>query len=174
MADVDNQRRECHVGGEQPASARLWRVLAEVLMTLAVERFAKYRQVMGVDECWPWVGTKTKHGYGIFFSGKCVTAHRFAYEMAFGPIPRGLVVDHRCERRDCVNPNHLEVVTQAENLLRCKTGLVYLGLQKTSCVNGHSFTEGNNYRDPRHGHRQCRICRRAAGARRAERPGRAT
>jgi excisionase family DNA binding protein len=67
-------------------------------------------------QCWLWQGYTDKAGYGTFWvDGKKVRAHRFAYELAWGPIPAGLCVMHRCDRPTCVNPNCLSVASNAEN-----------------------------------------------------------
>jgi len=73
------------------------------------------------DDCWEWRGTINKNtGYGKkTYLGKDVLAHRWVYEMLLGPIPDGLVVNHKCSNRRCVNPHHLEVVSQADN---CRHG----------------------------------------------------
>jgi len=72
-------------------------------------------------DCWEWNGSKNKTtGYGKkTVNGKSVLAHRWMYETLFGAIPAGLVVNHLCSNQSCVNPHHLEVVTQAEN---CRHG----------------------------------------------------
>lgn len=71
--------------------------------------------------CWLWLGVKRKHGYGAkFLNGKLVQAHRYIYELHRGPIPDGLFLDHLCRNPSCVNPDHLEPVTNAENLRRGK------------------------------------------------------
>lgn len=75
------------------------------------------------DKCWLWVG-RTAHGrdyddYGILdFDQKPRRAHRVSYTLFVGPIPDGMVLDHLCRRKECVNPAHLEVVTMAENTYR--------------------------------------------------------
>lgn len=86
-------------------------------------RFWSYVDQDGAGGCWLWMGGKTAAGYGQFSvggrSGKTVYAHRWSYEHHVGPIPAGLTIDHvhanGCRHHHCVNPAHLEAVTQAEN-----------------------------------------------------------
>ena len=77
--------------------------------------------------CWLWLGQVNQWGYGHFRrtprasqTGRSATvkAHRFAYELLIGPIPPGLTLDHLCCQQACVRPDHLEAVTNAENLRR--------------------------------------------------------
>ncbi len=71
------------------------------------------------DGCWRWTGSVTPQGYGMFaFSDEGKRAHRVMYELLVGPIPEGLTLDHLCRVRHCVNPEHLEPVTLAENVRR--------------------------------------------------------
>lgn len=65
--------------------------------------------------CWLWVGSRATNGYGRWSN---LLAHRLVYELLVEPIPVGLVLDHLCRVRPCVNPAHLEVVTLAENVRR--------------------------------------------------------
>lgn len=70
--------------------------------------------------CWKWLGASTKAGYGtvaVTLPGKrtSTTAHRLFYEAYVGPIPPGNSVHHRCANPSCVNPEHLQPVTQREN-----------------------------------------------------------
>lgn len=119
-----------------------------------------WKRVEKTDTCWIWTAGKTKQGYGAFSptKGNKQLVHRWAYETFIGPIPDGLVIDHLCRNRACVRPEHLEPVTNEENLRR---GLGY-ALQngmRTACVNGHPATPENRRLD-RHGKTTCRECRR--------------
>lgn len=109
--------------------------------------------------CWEWLAGKTPEGYGMFHGGlgKNRLVHRLAYEWLVGPIPEGLNLDHLCRNTLCVNPLHLEPVTQRINVLRGK-GLAAQNARKTHCKRGHPLNEAWVYR----GQRLCRVCRNAA------------
>lgn len=84
------------------------------------ERAWRYIRRDAVTGCWDWAGTHDRLGYarvGVTGS-RSVPAHRALYELLVEPIPDGLVLDHRCRNRGCVNPSHLDVVTQQENVQR--------------------------------------------------------
>jgi hypothetical protein len=142
--------------------------------TWATSRF--WPKVNKTDTCWEWTGTTQKRGYGsILHRGKMQLAHRLSWEMVNGPIPEGLVIDHLCRNPRCVRPDHLEPVTNRENLLR-GTGFPAENASKTECVNGHPLS-GENLEQ--YGtHRRCRICNREAmkrwRARRADTGGTTT
>lgn len=91
----------------------------------AAERFWSRVDVRDPVECWPWTGLKDRDGYGRFrvnAQQKAFGVHRWAYMSLRGPIPEGLVIDHLCRVRHCVNPDHLEAVTNAENVRRGRAG----------------------------------------------------
>lgn len=119
--------------------------------------------------CWEWTGAKVR-GYGRFWTReRQVMAHRHAYEELVGPIPEGLVLDHLCRNTGCVNPDHVEPVTHAENVRRGAAGAVNGAREraKTHCPTGHPYDHGNTYTS-RAGQRHCRACsRQRARARRA-------
>lgn len=109
--------------------------------------------------CWEWTGTKDR-GYGyVAHNGKTTQAHRAVYEELVGPIPSGLQIDHLCRNRSCVNPKHLELVTQRVNILRGE-GLTAQNARKTHCAKGHEFSTANTYHRKSNGVRECAACRR--------------
>lgn len=128
------------------------------------ERFLEKFDRLGPDECWLWkgapnppggygrIGTGGRPGYSLF-------AHRVSYEFHIGPIPPGLVLDHLCSTPLCVNPNHLEAVTQQENVRRTVARGLHSNARKTHCKRGHEFTPENTLHRSR-GTRECRHCRR--------------
>lgn len=125
--------------------------------------------------CWLWTGYCIPTGYGKMRAndGRLLYVHRIAYELLIGPIPDGMTLDHVAERgcrhRNCVNPDHLEPVTHAENVLRGRSPSA-LWAARTHCNYGHEFTPENTYMN--RGARVCRTCtrersRRAYWARKA-------
>lgn len=113
-------------------------------------------------DCIVWTGAVNSKGYPCFaVDGVSHLAHRLAWEAAQGSIPDGLTIDHTCRVRNCVNVDHLELVTVAENTRRRFRAAGGLDVGGT-CANEHKITsEDDVYVNPR-GRRECRECRRAA------------
>lgn len=74
--------------------------------------FCRHFDVDPVTNCWLWRGNINKNGYGMF---QQLPAHRWAWLEFEGPIPPKMTVDHLCRKQNCVNPGHMELVTNAEN-----------------------------------------------------------
>lgn len=145
----------------------------------AIERFwAKVDRSAGPDGCWAWTGTRMGRGYGSFYLlGTTRPAHRVAYVIANGEIPAGLTIDHLCHTKDtscpsdetcthrqCVNPRHLEAVTNRENIMRGFASAPFTQAAKTHCPQGHPYNEANTMHVGKgdRNHRKCRICQKAA------------
>ena len=78
-----------------------------------------WSRVKKTPSCWLWLGSTTEWGYGqMGIDSTNRLAHRISYEDKFGPVQKGLYLDHLCRVRHCVNPDHLEVVTSRENMVR--------------------------------------------------------
>lgn len=114
-----------------------------------------------LGRCWIWTAA-TNGRYGIITGHY---AHRLSYEMAHGSIRDGLVIDHLCATPLCVNPDHLEPVTQQTNVLR-GVGFAAIHSQKTACPQGHVYDEANVYLY--RGCRYCRACMRERNRKRAQ------
>lgn len=130
------------------------------MATDADERFDAKWQLDPVTGCHIWRACKGWDGYGRFTltHGKQVYAHRYAYERAHGAIPSGLVLDHFvCDRRLCVNPNHVRPATVRENTMRSAVAPAAVNVRKTHCPQGHPYDEANTYVNPQ-GSRKCRHC----------------
>lgn len=108
------------------------------------------------------MGSTTRGGYGSCGRGdgtrRTMPAHRRAYELRVGAIPAGKHLDHLCRVRNCVNPAHLEPVTNRQNALR-GTGPSAVNAEKTHCSRGHEFNAENTRRE-RDGGRACKVCHR--------------
>lgn len=126
-----------------------------------------YRRVLSKtvpdgNGCLVWTGAP-RADYGlVMLRGKRFGVHRVTYEYIVGPIPRGLVLDHLCRNTRCVNPEHLEPVTDRVNILR-GTSFSAQNAVKTTCPNGHEYDTAIP------GGRGCRTCRNEATRRWRER-----
>lgn len=127
-----------------------------------IDGHAKFRFMSKVGDrstengCWNWIGGCGNKGYGVFNHRRSAyQAHRFAYTMFIGPVDPLMTVDHLCRNRACVNPDHLEVVTNLVNIRRGNAGIN--GYSKTHCKRGHEFNDENTKINVA-GMRQCVPC----------------
>jgi len=155
-------------------------------MKTPIERFLQKVTYEPNSGCWLWTGSERSTGYGCFSLNRAnYPAHRASYEFFVGPIPAGLVIDHACCVRVCVNPDHLRPMTQCDNLARGKSGKgvktgrnpTWLGgnygngrdnllhnKRKSHCPKGHPYS-GDNLKIRPCGRRECRECHRLKSAR---------
>lgn len=120
------------------------------------DRFWARVKKTGPDECWEWLGSQHKPRWGSPYGrftikhGVRAIAHRIAYELALGPIPEGLTIDHLCRNTLCMNPQHLEPVTASENSRRANSLRI-----RTHCARG-----GHELPPIGAKSRGCSVCRR--------------
>lgn len=157
-------KRTCSIDGcDQPHKARgwcfkhyrRWRACGDPVgeprigrprgpMPLDPKRF--WAKVEKTAECWVWKGARGHWLYGLIrWNGRTELAHRVSYELLVGPIPDGLVIDHLCRNTLCVRPDHLEPVTNAENVLRGFSPPA-IAARRAECAQGHPYTPENTGR----------------------------
>lgn len=126
-------------------------------MVISADVLARFdKKVIRTETCWIWQGA-LDNGYGHFSIGyKNYGAHVFAYIRAKGNVPVDLQVDHLCRNRACVNPDHMEAVPCAINVLRGE-GPAARNKRKTHCPRGHPYDATNTF-IRRSGRRRCKIC----------------
>lgn len=127
------------------------------------ERFMLYVCPDPNSGCWLWSGADDGNGYGLFGvsnDNRSEKAHRVSYKLFKGKISKGLVLDHLCRVRCCVNPEHLEQVTMRENNRRGLNGI--LRIPQSHCKRGHKLSGENLYTHKKDGRRGCRACRKMA------------
>lgn len=132
----------------------------------AWDRFWNKVDMFAADGCWVWQNSIDTSNYGLFrFRKRIWKAHRLAWTWLVGEIPANRQVHHHCFNTRCVNPDHLEVVTQTENLIvHGKTNFGYKNARKTHCPQGHEYNAENTYRSPSQpGRRRCLTCTRKRG-----------
>lgn len=153
-------------------------ILRSEVTPLVLERFWSRVDKGDGSGCWNWTAAKDR-GYGRFSLGAgraSVRAHRVSYVLAYGDLAEGYdALDHECRNPSCVRPDHLSLVTHAENIRRGFSPPAVHG-RRTHCVNGHPFSDENTWRHgPDNGrYRRCRVCQtqRAKAARIVKRSAR--
>lgn len=116
-----------------------------------------FEKVEKGDKCWIWKGAVDAHGYGSFvIEGLTKKSHRVSYEMSKGEIPEGLVIDHICKNKLCVNPEHLRAISRVENVM-IGDGPTAKNARKTHCNRNHPLSGSNLYTYK--GKRYCKACR---------------
>jgi len=130
-------------------SASLFMLPSRILEKIALEP---------LSGCWIWTA-QTVRGYGRIRMGPLTRiAHRAIYELLVGPIPRGLQCDHICRHPNCVNPEHIRIVSARENTLEARSqSRTAINFRKTHCLRGHALTS-ENVRLINGRFRQCRAC----------------
>ncbi|PYQ25660.1 MAG: HNH endonuclease [Acidobacteria bacterium] len=121
--------------------------------------------------CWLYTGGIGDHGYARFYLPRRGSkrprlrwGHQVAYELFIGSVPAGRQLDHTCRVRHCINPTHVEPVTQKINLLR-GVGFSAINARKTHCPEGHPYDSLNTWHRQT-GARRCRTCHRQSERRR--------
>lgn len=154
-----------HSRGWCQMHATRWRrhgdpLIAKKIVGDELARFLKFANQAGSD-CWLWSGRINGGGYPQFMTPSTDYAHRWSYAHFVAPIPSGYQVDHLCRVRHCVNPAHLEAVTQRENIIRSEASHVGNGLCRNRL---HDVTDPANVHYFKNGDRTCLPCKRAAQA----------
>lgn len=132
-------------------TGRVYCPACAVVTDPTIERISRQVAIDDAMGCWLWTGSSDQRGYGaISVAGRTHNVYRLAYELLCEPVPTGLELDHLCRTPACLNPDHLEPVTHAENMRRAAA-------VRTHCPSGHEYSPENThvYR----GTRICRTCR---------------
>lgn len=139
-----------------------------------LQAFADYIDEGKVDECWPWIGPKTKGGYGVFRAdGIKRTAHSIAYIFFVAEVPDGAEVHHKCKNRACCNPVHLQSMSITEHREKHLDALLEMTREReenrTHCKRGHPLSVDNLYAS-KPGIRRCAACNRDRAREAARQP----
>lgn len=120
-------------------------------------RFISFVRPQPNNGCWLWAGKLSHNGYAVFSVGRrLLPATHFILDRIAIDIPDRHQPDHLCKTACCVNPFHLQVVTQKENIRRGNSP-AGINARRTHCTNGHPFNAANTMID--RGRRRCKICR---------------
>lgn len=118
-------------------------------------RIAAKFSVQHETGCQIWQGSLDRHGYGqIFAGGKTFRVHRLNYILAKGELDVSVKLDHLCRNRACINPDHLDPVSDRVNILRGES-FSAVNARKTHCDHGHEFSKTNTHFSKK---RNCRAC----------------
>lgn len=133
-------------------------------MCKLVDRVARFwSKVDKSGSCWEWTAGTNANGYGMYdYEHRSWLVHRLAWTLTNGPIPSGLGVCHKCDNPPCVNPEHLFLGTQIDNMRDSRDKRRRIYVLKANCPKGHPYSADNTYMvsDGGYTYRGCKICRR--------------
>ena len=133
--------------------------MPRVIVPIMVRFMAKIK--LAANGCWEWQGYRLYNGYGRFaVNRKIEYAHRVAYRWFKGEIPSDKEIDHICNVRHCVNPEHLRTLSHGDNFMRGNGPKRFIEryANRTHCDRGHPFS-GSNLILRKDGSRRCRTCK---------------
>lgn len=141
--------------------------MARPILAPLLERFEKGYVPEPNSGCLIWIGTITSTGYGRISNGrggKIIFAHRASWKLHRGEIPKGTLVCHKCDVPLCVNPDHLFIGSQRDNMTDCVMKKRDKETRKTHCKNGHQYDLENIYLVRRASGRFGRVCRQCSAS----------
>lgn len=159
MSKADGARAAAKIRRPCPRCGGMYR--PSIMARHVARHELPWEQVNKTETCWLWTGVVSEYGYGMTNNVDEQYAHRLFYRAAGNDIPEGWQVDHLCRTKLCVRADHLEAVTQAENVRRGMPFQTNWNRIKTHCAKGHAYTPDNIIRRPsRPAARECFICNR--------------
>lgn len=118
-------------------------------------------KVKKTESCWNWISSLNSRGYGVFYYNKTVSlSHRVSWKLKNGEIPEKLFVCHHCDNPKCINPSHLFLGTQVDNMKDCSRKGRLKNQKKVYCKRGHSLSGDNLFKSDviRRKRRRCKTC----------------